>query len=72
MIKLLGLLVLVGSVGFLNMNSGSLERDVKSGELGLYCLIDGVRKKIDPELIEYEQDGYWKFSNGGASNCRVK
>lgn len=72
MIKLLGLSVIVGIVGFQVMNSSSLEQDVKSGDKDLYCLIDGVQKKIDPELIEYELDGYWKFSNGGASNCQVK
>ena len=72
MIKLLGLLVIVGIIGFQVMNSGSLEQDVKSGDKDLYCFIDGIEKKIDPELIEYELDGYWKFTNGGASNCQVK
>lgn len=72
MIKLLGLSVLVGIVGFQVMTSGSLEQDVKSSDKDLYCFIGDTEKKIDPELIEYELDGYWKFSNGGASNCRVK
>lgn len=73
MIKLLSLSVLVGIIGFQVMTSGSLEQDVKSGNKDLHCFIDdGIQKKIDPELIEYELDGYWKFSNGGASNCQVK
>ena len=72
MIKLLSLSVIVGIVGFQVMASGSLEQDVKSGDKDLYCFIGDAEKKIDPELIEYELDGYWKFSNGGASNCRVK
>lgn len=71
MIKLLGLSVLVGIIGFQVMASG-LEQDVKSGDKDLHCFIDGIEKKIDPALIEYELDGYWAFSNGGASNCRVK
>ena len=72
MIKFLSLSVLVGIVAFQVMASGSLEQDVKSGDKDLYCFIDGIQKKIDPELIEYELDGYWKFKNGGASNCQVK
>ena len=72
MIKLLGLSVIVGIIGFQVMTSGSLEQDVKAGNKDLHCFIDGVQKRIDPELIEYELDGYWRFSNGGASNCRVK
>ena len=72
MIKLLSLSVLVGIIGFQVMNSGSLEQDVKAGNKDLYCFIDGIDKKIDPALIEYELDGYWAFSNGGASNCQVK
>ena len=71
MIKLLSLSVIVGIVGFQAMSSG-LEQDVKSGDKDLHCFIEGIEKKIDPALIEYELDGYWKFKNGGASNCQLK
>ena len=72
MIKLSSMLVLAGIVGFLVVNSENLERDVKSGKAELYCLIGDTEKKIDPKLIEYRINDYWKFSNGGASNCQVK
>ena len=38
MIKLLGLSVIVGIIGFQVMTSGSLEQDVKAGDKDLYCL----------------------------------
>lgn len=64
-------LIIIAALVTLNAYAGNVEKDVKSGELDLYCFIDGIEKKINPELIEYELDGYWKFTNGGASNCRV-
>lgn len=54
-----------------NSFASNIEKDVKSGKVDLHCFIGNTEKKIDPELIEYELDGYWKFTNGGASNCRI-
>ena len=64
-------LIVIAAFVTLNVYAGNNEKDVKSGKVDLYCFIDGIEKKIDPELIEYELDGYWKFTNGGASNCWV-
>ena len=63
--------IVIASLVTLNVYAGNIEKDVKSNKADLHCFIGTIEKKIDPELIEYEVDGYWKFTNGGASNCRV-
>ena len=42
-----------------------------SGNYDLSCEFAEGSRSIDPAMVKYEIDGYWKFENGGASNCRL-
>lgn len=48
-------------------------KDVKSGVIGLQCHIGTGYVDIDPNKVKdfYPDQGYWKFTNGGSSTCRV-
>lgn len=63
----LGLIVIGLSSVFIN----DVEDDVLSGNKSLYCIFQDGERKIPTEMIEYEIDEHWKFTNGSASNCRV-
>lgn len=62
-----GFVVMVLSSTF----SNDIVDDVLSGNKSLYCVFQDGERKIPTEMIKYEIDGNWKFTNGSASNCRV-
>lgn len=76
--KLSKILVVVGITAFVSSialgniiapaDSSSL---VKSGEYTLTCLFEDGERAVPKEKIEYEIDGYWKFTNGGSNSCTL-
>lgn len=66
--------VVVATVLLLNPSKPSTFTQVKSGELTLYCLFQDGERAVDPDLVteHWHEYGYWKFTNGGAGNCRTE
>lgn len=42
-----------------------------SGSHTLTCEFSDGQRTVDASQVQYEINGYWKFYNGGASNCKL-
>lgn len=44
---------------------------VMEGEADLICVFSYGERKVNPDLIKYEVDGTWVFTNGHSKSCRI-
>lgn len=68
------LIAAISTLTIMNPSKPSTFAQVKSGELTLYCLFQDGERAVDPDLIteHWHEYSYWKFTNGGAGNCRTE
>ena len=50
----------------------ALTEQVKSGEKILICHLKQGETQISPDKIKYFSEDRWYFTNGSATQCRVK
>ena len=64
--------VVLGLIGLSLQLDSSLTKDLNSGKVELHCFFnEGGERKVEPELIEYNEGTFWKFTNGSSNNCRL-
>lgn len=68
------LITAISTLFIMDQPKPSTFTQVKSGELTLYCLFQDGERAVDPDLVveHWHEYGYWKFTNGGAGNCRTE
>lgn len=70
---ILAVLVIVVASYVIASGDSMLVSGVKDGSIHLECDLGKGYVPIDPEKVMdfYPEQGYWKFTNGGASQCEV-
>lgn len=67
-----GTLVAVSLLTYLAKVDSDLTKQVKSGEKILTCHLKQGETQISPDKIKYFSEGRWYFTNGSATQCKVK